>query len=471
VTVTAKAAPDPTVPAGTPPRPGRLVALRRRLAAPTDVASLAAFRVMFGALVVWEVYRYAVNGWVDAFWVQPDFHFGYLGFGWVEPLPAAAMWALFGVLGAAGVGIAVGACYRLCAVVFTDRLHLRVPARAGPLPEPLLPVLPAGAAAGRRSRPSALVGGCRAAARAALGHGGGLGLWLLRAQVAIVYVYGGLAKLNGDWLAGEPLRTWLAARPDFPVLGRWFDQEWMVYATSYGGLLLDLLVVPAVLWHRTRIPALAAALAFHLVNRELFNLGVFPYLAMAALLLWCAPSWPRDLLGRVGLRVPPVDRAPERARPHPLRRAAVVALAGYLAVQLLVPLRHHLYAGDPSWTEAGHWFAWRMMLREKWGEASFTVHDPSSGQQWRVDPATVLAPWQEDLLAIRPELIRQFSHELARRFRAAGHHDVEVFAHVRASLNGREPQPLVDPRVDLASQPARLGPHPWVPPLAEPLTR
>jgi vitamin K-dependent gamma-carboxylase len=67
-----------------------------------------------------------------------------------------------------------------------------------------------------------------------------------------------------------------------------------------------------------------------------------------------------------------------------------------------------------------------------------------------------------------PELIRH-SHELARRFQAAGHPGVEVFAHVDASLNGRRPQRLVDPTVDLVGQPARFGPHPWVLPLTEPL--
>jgi vitamin K-dependent gamma-carboxylase len=294
-------------------------------------------------------------------------------------------------------------------------------------------------------------------------------LWLLRAQVAIVYAYGGLAKLDGDWLRGEPLRTWLAARPDFPLLGRFLDEEWMVYAASYGGLLLDLLVVPAVLWRRTRIPALGAAALFHLINRELFSLGVFPYLAMAALLLLCPPSWPRDLLGRLGIRVRGESGAQPVSPSRPLPAAALTALVVYLAVQLLVPLRHHLYAGDPNWTEAGHTFAWHMMLRDKWGDASFVVRDPSSGQVWTIDPATELTPWQETMMAIRPELIRQFSHELARRFQVSGHPGVEVFAHVEASLNGRRPQLLVDPTVDLASQPARFGPHPWVLPLTEPL--
>jgi vitamin K-dependent gamma-carboxylase-like protein len=119
VTATTEAAPGATVPAGAPPRPRRLVAVRRRLAAPVDIASLVAFRTMFGALVVWEVYCYATNGWIHAYWVQPEFHFSYLGFGWVEPLPAAGMWGLFGALSVAGVGIAVGACYRFCTAVFT----------------------------------------------------------------------------------------------------------------------------------------------------------------------------------------------------------------------------------------------------------------------------------------------------------------------------------------------------------------
>ena len=39
-------------------------------------------------------------------------------------------------------------------------------------------------------------------------------LWLVRAQVAVVYVFAGLAKLNADWLVhGQPLRMWLPRVP------------------------------------------------------------------------------------------------------------------------------------------------------------------------------------------------------------------------------------------------------------------
>ena len=44
------------------PRPG--VIPWAHLFAPMDIASLAAFRVAFGAILVWEVLRYAQFGWI-----------------------------------------------------------------------------------------------------------------------------------------------------------------------------------------------------------------------------------------------------------------------------------------------------------------------------------------------------------------------------------------------------------------------
>src|SRR5690606_11851563 len=85
-------------------------------------------------------------------------------------------------------------------------------------------------------------------------------LWLLRAQVGIPYFYAGVAKLNPDWLRGEPLRMWLRDSVDLPVLGPLLVEEWVVYTFAYGGLLFDLLIVPALLWRRTRAPAFLLAL-------------------------------------------------------------------------------------------------------------------------------------------------------------------------------------------------------------------
>src|SRR5207342_1729744 len=50
-------------------------------------------------------------------------------------------------------------------------------------------------------------------------------LWLMRFQVGVVYFFGGIAKLNGDWLRGVPLDAWLAKRSHFRSSGPYLDQH------------------------------------------------------------------------------------------------------------------------------------------------------------------------------------------------------------------------------------------------------
>ena len=72
-----------------------------RLAAPVDGASLAFFRIAFGAVLLWEVWRYFTHGWIDFYWVEPQFHFSYWGFEWIKPWPGIGMdlhWAALGAL-------------------------------------------------------------------------------------------------------------------------------------------------------------------------------------------------------------------------------------------------------------------------------------------------------------------------------------------------------------------------------------
>ena len=47
---------------------------------PIDIASLVYFRIIFGAILLWEVSRYFDHGWIARYWIRPDFQFSYLGF-------------------------------------------------------------------------------------------------------------------------------------------------------------------------------------------------------------------------------------------------------------------------------------------------------------------------------------------------------------------------------------------------------
>jgi hypothetical protein len=121
--------------------------------------------------------------------------------------------------------------------------------------------------------------------------------------------------------------------------------------------------------------------------------------------------------------------------------------------------------GRAAWTEAGHTFSWHMKLRDKEGDVSFTVVDPRTGHRTEVAPGEGLESWQYESMTIRPELIRQFAHHLAED---AGP-GTRVYAHTLISLNGRKPQRMVDPKVNLAAEAATLGTPSWIVPLHEPL--
>jgi hypothetical protein len=69
----------------------------------------------------------------------------------------------------------------------------------------------------------------------------------------------------------------------------------------------------------------------------------------------------------------------------------------------------------------------------------------------------------------KPDLIVLFSHYLAEEKRREGYDNVEVRAHVMVSLNGRQPQLLIHPNVDLTKEQVSLFPARWIMPLTTPL--
>ena len=64
-------------------------------------------------------------------------------------------------------------------------------------------------------------------------------VWVLTAQVGVVYMFGGLAKLNADWLFhAQPLRIWLYNNGDLTLVGPLLKETWMAYAMSWAGAAL-----------------------------------------------------------------------------------------------------------------------------------------------------------------------------------------------------------------------------------------
>lgn len=429
---------------------------------PVDAASIGAFRLLFGALMVWEVGRYFHYDFIGRYYVEPRFHFTYEFFPFVAPLPGQGMYWLFGAMGLFALGLALGFYTRWSALLFFLSytyvfLLDKTPYNNHYYLISLLSFLLIWVDARRwlsLDRWRKRISGPQT-----------IPFWqlfMLRAQFFIVYFYGGLAKLNRDWLMGEPVRLWLAERSHYPLLGPFFETEAAVYFFGYGGLLFDLTIGFLLLWRPTRLLAFGGLLFFHLMNNWLFSIGIFPFLALAATILFVEPDWPRRMLSKF---YQPIS-APPLTQPARLNLWTLSFISLYLALQLLIPLRHWLYPGEVSWTEEGHRFAWHMKLRDKEARLELKVIDPWTGQIWNANLAEDLTADQIEKMGIRPDMILQYTHYLREKLIQTGLNNPIIIANAWASLNGRPFQQLIDPRVNLAQvQPHLFAPSPWILPL------
>jgi hypothetical protein len=462
--------------------------VRAAAAAGTDVAALAAFRFVLGALVCASGLRFLVFGWVPELWSEPTFFFTYLGFGWVRPLPSPGMHVVCAAMVALGATFAVGAFTRvvtpllLAIFVYVQLVDVTNWLNHYYLVSLLLLLacfLPLGRAwsVDAARRPDLRLTAMPAWVT-----------WLLRFQVAIVYFHAGIAKLSSDWLLhAQPLNIWLSSRTEFPIVGAFFDQRAAAYAFSWGGFVFDTTIWAFLLWRRSRPLAYVVVIAFHAMVGWLFPIGMFPLIMASSVLVFFPPAWPRAVLGRLGLarvaarldgHVPPgtpiaspapvASPAPAFTFPRGLGRAALIA---YCAFQLLFPLRHRLYGGNVLWHEQGMRFSWKVMVRQKNGSVTYVVTSPKTGRTWYESPRRYLTSRQERELGGQPDLILQLAHHIAAEARARGEGDVEVRAEALVSLNGRPAAPLVDPRVDLArvedgfAKAAWILPEPSAPPI------
>jgi len=446
--------------------------MMRRLFSPIDIAPLVWFRIAFGIIMAWEVWRYFDQGWILEYYIKPNFFFTYYGFSWVHPWPGNGMYVHFAVLGVLAACIALGLCYRVAAGLFflgftyvflLDETHYLNHFYLVCLYSFLLAVVPA-------HRAFSLDAVLRPKLRRSTAPA--WSLWVLRAQICVVYFMGGVAKLGGDWLHGEPMRLWLGDNTDFPILGRYFTEKWMAYAFSWGGLCFDLGIVPLILWRRTRWIGFILAACFNLMNARLFHIGIFPWLALCATVLLFADfsRLPRPFPALWGESAPPGESPALRSPFSPAQRVTVVLLAGWLAFQIFVPLRHLiLYPGNPEWTEEGHRFSWRMKLADKDGSLTIIARDPATGRTWIVPPSDYLTRFQFEVCASEPDMVQQLAHHVASEWLRGHAAPIEVHARARATLNDRPLAPLIDPQVDLAAQPRSLRHARWILPLTIPL--
>jgi vitamin K-dependent gamma-carboxylase len=432
--------------------------------APRDISGLAVFRIVFGLLALVSCLRFFAYGWIADFFITPTFHFKYWGFSWVQAWPGRGMYAHFAALTMLAAAITVGLWYRTAMVLFfvlwtyvalidvsiyLNHYYLVC------LLALLLSFLPASGALSldARLRPT-----LRRRTVTALAY------WALRFQVAVVYTSAGLAKLGRDWLLeAQPLNIWFASLSDLPGLGPLLAQRSTAVVAAWAGFLFDSTIAFFLLDRRARPWAFVALVIFHALTGWFFPIGMFPVIMIAAATVFFDPGWPRQLarrfFGGSEPAAPPVAAAAPVAAPR--AALALGALALYGLLQALMPLRTHLYGGNVLWHEQGMRFSWRVMVREKNASVTYLVRN-RAGREWHVSADKYLRPYQKREFATQPDLIWQLAQRIGADFDSRGDGPVEVRAEVWASLNGRRPSLLLDPKVDLRRAADSLLPKPWI---------
>jgi hypothetical protein len=290
-------------------------------------------------------------------------------------------------------------------------------------------------------------------------------VWVLRAQLGVVYLAAGLAKLELDWLTrAEPLRTWFAARADLPIIGSAIAHPAAPFLASWAGALFDLTIVGFLLWRRSRPFAYVAVVAFHAVTWWLFpSIGLFPVAMILLTPVFFAPDWPERFVGPVRhVRHPREDTDDALTDRRRVPAPAWLALLAVVAVQVIVPVRHWFVPGDVRWDDYHYRWSWRVMLNERAGVATFDVVDPVTGARERVLPESGLPPHLARYVSSRPEALRQYAHFLADETEARTGRRPSVYVTAWVSINGSPRAPLVDPTVDLAAETSSLTPPAWV---------
>ena len=273
---------------------------KENLFQPVDALPLGIFRFLFGFLLCIE-FLVLSRETFPYYYIKPLFHFTYPLFDLLglKPLSQRFLWLIFNVLQISTVGIMLGLFTRISLIVFTSAFGYFFFMESAPYTNHyylifLLSFLMCFGHSGSIFSLDSLIN--KNARREQVGY---WELFLLRFQICVVFFFGGIAKLNADWLVrGAPLYLNLVKHLSF--LGYPLQEKWMAVVLSWGGMLSDfglgiLLLVNR--WHKLSFICLCL---FNGMNILFFGLGIktFPYLMISTYILFLPTPIVREFIAR-----------------------------------------------------------------------------------------------------------------------------------------------------------------------------
>lgn len=411
-----------------------------------DNSGLILFRVVFGFLIALEGFGAIATGWVKRVFIDPQFTFNFIGFEFLQPLEGNGMYCYFMCLGILGVGVMLGYKYRLSMFGFAvlwsgvylmqkssynNHYYLMLLLSWG------MVFLPANKWFSIDARQTPAI-----ASRS-------MPRWVLYAlilQVWIVYTFASIAKLYPAWLDATVTGLLMSSKKDYWLIGPFLQQPWVHYAIAYVGIFFDGLIIPLLLYKRTRFIAFCSSIVFHLFNAVVFQIGIFPFMSLAFAFFFFSSK-------TLQLRFFPKKEHYELTQVKVPKHSKMIigTLCLYFIVQIALPLRHLAIKDDVLWTEEGHRLSWRMMLRSKTGYTTIYIQDKKTKEKSKYNIKEMLTKKQQKIVGTKPDVIWQLAQRIKHKQAQKGK-DVAVFANTRVSVNGGPYHRLINDTIDLGQE-------------------
>lgn len=412
-----------------------------KLTSPVDSLRIELFSKLFALVALLQAVAYIKYDFINSGILQPYYLFKYDFFEWVKPLPATVMQMLPAVLIIAAIFMYFKFSRQVAALVysviifyfiflektyFNNHIYLFAllafllawykPNADGKIPQWFE--------------------------------------WLIQIQILIVYFYGGLVKINSDWLFNQqPMREYVETYARLNQGKGILSSEFMIHFLTYGGLIFDLAIPFLLFYKRSLTIALLSVLFFNGFNYILFNtnllkgdeleISIFPiFMIFGTLLLFISPT----ILNKCRTWV---SSSTKQHSTLLFKKSTFYFFSGYLLFQLLFPLRHYLFPGNPNWTGRAANFSWRMKAHNKLCQFNYKLRVNNLSEFNAVADGTFINTHQRMLLGHDPALFLQFGKYIGEEMIRRGYSNPEVFVNAQISLNGRPFTPIIDSTINL----------------------
>ncbi|MFK8005796.1 MAG: HTTM domain-containing protein [Saprospiraceae bacterium] len=414
---------------------------------PIDNSQIVLFRMLFGLLMLLESFGAIATGWVKKTLIDPQFTFSFLGFEWLQPLPGNGMYFYFVLMGIVSLMVMLGYRYKIniigLAVLWSGAYFMQKTSYNNHYY--LVMLLTWGMVFMNPHHYASLDAKRTKTAIHTCPNWNRLFFVIL---LLFVFTYGAVAKFYPGWWSGDFIKNSFSHKTNYWLIGPLLGKEWFQQFITFSGVIFDAIIIPLLIWKRTRMLAFIGLVIFNIFNSAVFQIGIFPYTVIALTVFFFKTETIRKLFfpKKQYTHVSGIN-----TKEHNNNTFTSSILIVFFIIQFALPLRHHFIPGDVNWREEGHRMSWRMMLRTKRGAINLEAVNPKTQEKFRIKKREYLTKDQVKELATKPDFLYQFVQRLKKEYAEKGMTDIEIYCKMsRVRLNGNKAKPLFKTDVDLA---------------------